>query len=75
VTDQITGVAWSGAVFAAVSNSGGILTSSDGITWIPRASGTATRLLAITWGGSRFVAVGDFVLLVSSDGITWTAVS
>jgi len=56
----------------AVGNAGVVLTSSDGISWTSRASGTDAQLFAVGFGGSRFVAVGSLGWVVtSSDGVTW----
>ncbi len=41
--------------------------------WQIRISGVTTRLNAVTYGGNKFVVVGDGgVILYSSDGVTWT---
>jgi len=73
----LSAVIWSGTQFVAVGgNSGGgsILTSPDGITWTPRASGTSNGLQGVTWSGTQFVAVGFYgTILTSPDGITWTS--
>src|SRR6266853_5726282 len=71
----LSAVIWAGTHFVAVGgNSGGgsILTSPDGITWTPRASGTSNGLQGVTWSGTQFVAVGaNGTILTSPDGITW----
>lgn len=70
----IFGIAWAGTQFATVGYDGIILTSSDGISWTGRTSGTSASLSGITWSGTQFAAVGeDGIILTSSDGITWTA--
>lgn len=59
-------------IFFAVGDSGTILSSSDGITWTPRASGTTNHLHGVTHG-AIYVAVGDSGTIVTSiDGNTWT---
>jgi hypothetical protein len=35
-----------------------VRTSPDGVTWTDRGSATGSWLTAITWDGSKFVAVG-----------------
>ena len=54
-------------------SSGTILTSSDGVTWTLRDSGTSNELRGrITYGNGLFVTVGwEGTLLTSSDGISW----
>jgi hypothetical protein len=51
-----------------------ILTSSDGISWTSRTSGTTNYLIGVTYANSTFVAVGYYGSIVtSSDGISWTS--
>jgi len=60
-------------LFVSVGESGTILTSSDGITWTERTSGTPKELYGVTYGNGLFVTVGFFgTILTSPDGITWT---
>ncbi len=50
-----------------------ILTSSDGISWTKRYSGTSSILRGVTYGNGLFVTVGRYgIILTSSDGISWT---
>jgi hypothetical protein len=75
-------VCWSSTLllFVAVSDTGGVQTSPDGITWTARtqpiAGGPSFR--AVTYGNGLFVAVGLLVatprgvIITSPDGITWT---
>lgn len=64
-----------GNQLVAVGAFGTILTSPDGVTWTPRASGATHTLNAITWTGTQLVAVGNAAQsLTSPDGISWTAV-
>ncbi len=80
----LNAIAANSSVAVAVGGSGGIiLTSTDGVTWVPRSAPSATNkyFYAITWDGARFIAVGmdyDFTLgawvgtiCTSPDGITW----
>ena len=63
-------------LFVAVGVSGTILTSTDGITWNPRTSGTSQLLYSITYSENLglFVRVGySGTILTSTDGITWTS--
>lgn len=69
-------VAWSGAVFVAVGNSGAVATSPDGITWTTRTWVAGTDVLAVCWSAtlSTFVAVGKGGRVTTSPGgVTWTS--
>src|SRR3990167_8791243 len=67
-------VTWTGSRLVAAGNGGVILTSSDGITWTNRISGTASPIYSAAWTGSQSIAVGNGgVILTSSDDITWTS--
>ena len=55
-----------------MSYSGAILSSSDGINWTSRQSGTTKDLTGVCYGNGRFVAIGDEgTVLSSTDGATW----
>lgn len=63
-------------LLVAVGAQGVIVTSADqGASWVRRESGTTAALTAVALlnSGSRFVAVGERgVILSSSDGVVWT---
>jgi len=61
-------------MFVTVGQKGTILTSSDGISWTSRESGTSEHLHGITNKNGVFVTVGGKgIILTSSDGISWTS--
>ncbi|MFZ5522749.1 MAG: WD40/YVTN/BNR-like repeat-containing protein [Pseudomonadota bacterium] len=65
-------VTQSAGTFVAVGDAGTILSSTDGVTWNARTSGTVANLNGIAHG-TGYVAVGDSsTILTSSDGNTWT---
>jgi len=71
--DDITSSTSSTGLFVTVGDNGIILTSSDGISWTKRTSGTTKNLYGVTYGNSTFVTVGDNgTILTSSDGTSWT---
>jgi hypothetical protein len=74
-SDDDTTTSSSGRKFVAVGRSGTIISSSDGITWTSRTSGTSNTLEGVTYGISTFVAVGaSGAILTSTDnGTTWTS--
>ncbi len=50
-----------------------LATSTDGITWTLRATGSGDDLNAVAYGNGRYVAVGNNMQVIhSTDGITWT---
>ena len=66
-------VIWDGAVFIAVGSGGTVLTSSDGIAWASIESGTDEDLSKIAFYGSDIYAVGDEIIMHSTDhGGSWT---
>lgn len=71
-----TGVTWSGSQFIRVSQTGSIQASSDGVTWIDRAS-VGTPLYGVIWADTQFVAAGGDLgagyVATSLDGVTWTS--
>jgi hypothetical protein len=78
---QVLRVAWNGSIWVAVGNgTNTILTSTDGLVWIPATSGGFTGVSpsgqGIAWTGSRWVAVGTGgtggnSILTSVDGSNW----
>lgn len=74
---------WSGSTMVVSNAYGGIMTSSDGVTWVGQKSVTSSNLVSLAWTGGAsgtgpglFVAVGGTVsagtVITSSDGVTWT---
>jgi photosystem II stability/assembly factor-like uncharacterized protein len=67
-------VVFNGTTFIAVGDGGGVLTSTDGIDWVPRDSGTGADLTSVASMGVDVVAVGSdaTVLLSNDDGASWS---
>ena len=95
---QLNGVTYGNGIFVAVGYAVTyptedsavavplIYTSSDGITWTQRASGTGLSFNSVTYGNGVFVAAGldniakedetpHLVIATSPDGVTWTQAS
>jgi hypothetical protein len=73
-TDDVSAVTYANAIFAAVTNQGKILTSSDGFTWSSQTIAQGTPLLSIAFGLNTWVVVGaNGTLLTSSDLHSWTS--
>ncbi len=69
---SLLGVTWGGGQFVTVGEGGTILTSSSGVSWRSRTSGTTSYLRNAAWSGSQFVVVGDGGTIVTSpDGVAW----
>lgn len=61
-------------LFVAVGDAGKIITSTSGISWTLRTSGTSEDLQSVIWTGTQFVASGtNNKVLTSPTGTTWTA--
>lgn len=61
----------------AVGDAGTILTSTDsGATWSSQSTNSTDIFSAVTYGASKFVAVGYGTLpYVSADGLSWSSVT
>lgn len=67
-------ITFGSSIFVSVGLAGTVYTSTDGITWTSRTSGTASSIRSIVYGPSLFVyAGGGGALATSTDAITWTA--
>lgn len=58
-------------VALAVGADGSILSTTDGQRWISRQSGVEADLWGIKRGSGRWVAVGDGVIVASSQAVEW----
>jgi PKD repeat protein len=68
---SLSGIAWDGSRFVVTSASGNLLyTSPDGESWTEHTDSPTAE--AILWTGTRFIAVFDYRLSTSLDGVTWT---
>ena len=73
-SDDDATVTSSNGLFVTVGDNGIILTSSDGISWTKRTSGTTKNLYGVTYGDGLVVTVGDNgTILTSSSGTSWTS--
>ena len=76
-TSSLQDVIYADSIWMTVGDTGRIQTSSDGLRWTTRTSGTTQNLNGVTYASETdtFVVVGDNnVILQSVDsGVTWTA--
>ena len=70
---DLQGVASNGDRYVVVGDAGTIAHSSDGNLWVEASGFGATEnwLNDVVWGNDRFVAVGDYTIIHSSDGDRW----
>ena len=69
---DIKSVAFGAGRYVAVGDKGAIFSSSDGVTWSKKDSGTTGTLRSVIYGKNQFVAVGDSgVIRTSTNGETW----
>jgi hypothetical protein len=66
-------VLYANGIWLTVGNSGTIKTSTDGMVWTSRTSGTTSNLYGITWSGTEFTVVGDNnTVITSTDSSIWS---
>jgi len=69
-------IIFTNSMFLALGNSGAIGTSTNGINWTSKNSGSTSALNDIIWADGLYVVVGGYytnsVLLTSSDSIAWS---
>lgn len=74
----LQGVAFGGGKFVASGISGNILTSSDGLNWIPsnNSSDCCSDLQNVCYGNGQFVvAQVSGAMIISTDSLNWTEYS
>lgn len=65
-------IIYGGGQFVIVGDSGTIITSADGKTWIKSESGIRNDLFCINYNENQYAVVGSKgVILTSSDGVGW----
>jgi hypothetical protein len=80
--NNLSSVAYGNGLFAAVGDSGTIVTSADGLNWTLRQWGGDFNLCGIIFGNGRFVVVGELApsrrlgpgpgtILTSTNGVSW----
>lgn len=76
---QFSGISYGNGLWVAVGTffretAGAVMTSPDGINWMPRTTGIPNDYLsAISYANGQWVAAGAYVIATSRDGINWTA--
>ena len=81
--DQWGSIAYGNGTYVAVGYDGGVMTSTNGISWTTRNTGIANRSWSsIVYGEGIFVAIswgesndGQAGIMTSPDGISWTSIN
>lgn len=72
VNENVNDVATLGGSFVAVTDAGGIATSSNGTDWAAQTSGTASHLNSVHLSAGLSVVVGDAgTILTSANNVDW----
>lgn len=72
ITKNLNSIVWTGEKLVTVGDSGNILTSEDGITWLKEDILYGYDLICAAWNESKLVAVGNTgTILTSEDGKEW----
>lgn len=73
---QLNFMAYGSGVFVVVGNDGVLQTSTDGIDWTTRTSGTSNNLTKVYFINNTFFAIGTGrTVLTSTDGINWSGIA
>jgi hypothetical protein len=56
----LNSVTYGNELFVVVGDAGVVLMSEDGITWKQQSSPSAAIMYSVTYGKSRFLAVGEY---------------
>ncbi|MFC5468241.1 leucine-rich repeat domain-containing protein [Cohnella suwonensis] len=75
---NITGVAWGNGTFVAAGYEGGVAAvSKDGLKWTKSKTKQPNyeQIWSLAYGGGNFVAVGDYTIMLSKDGVKWKYVA
>jgi hypothetical protein len=76
ITDDIGCVTFGNGVFAAATNQGNLLTSTDGLTWGIQSIDEGVLLDSVAYGKGTWVVVGNKgAVLRSADLVTWATVT
>lgn len=75
LSDKWTSIAFGDGKFVAVSYTGNIIYSTDGITWSSAEVPEITMLTSVAYGNGTFVALAqnNTKSLYSTDGINWSS--
>jgi hypothetical protein len=76
----LASIAYGNGQFVAVGSTGAIMTSTDGMDWVPRCSPSKDDFSSLAFGNGQFVAVSPAcfgqngcpgTIITSADGVNW----
>jgi hypothetical protein len=70
-TNELFGIAFASNTFVAVGSAGYVARSSDAISWINAPTDVGNILYSVTHGSGLYVAVGQGMVLTSSNAADW----
>jgi len=65
-------ITYGNGLFVAGGGAGVLFSSTNGITWTSRTSGTSSAIFNVTYTNNLYVYTGINCLATSTDAITWT---
>ncbi|MDX2109815.1 MAG: Ig-like domain-containing protein [Verrucomicrobiota bacterium] len=72
---NLRSVIYQNNLYVAVGDAGSIFTSGDGFVWTKQDTGITEAIKDIAYGDNHYVAIGDKVILSSSNGYDWVVQS
>lgn len=69
-------IVYGNGTFVAVSDSGQVMTSTDGAVWTAQTPAASNSWIGVAYGNGLFVAIaytGTYRVMTSPDGVTWTS--
>ena len=75
VAIDVRNIAYGNGMYVIVASNGTIYYSLDAINWNTGPSFGPVSYIYVRFGGGKFVAVHDYLIYTSTDGINWTYVT
>jgi hypothetical protein len=71
--EALAGAVYGNGQLVEARGIGSIYSSTDGVAWTLRTTGTGYSLYSLIFAHDQFVAVGEGTILTSPDGLNWRA--
>lgn len=72
LNESMEDISYGNGVFVATGLFGTVFTSADGCDWQRQFSGVGRPLSSILFENGEFIAAGNFAIITSEDGSTWS---